>query len=122
MTEHPNDTRASVLLTLGQRVACDMRDDVYSAWRVVEGLDRADLEALCCVLAAMVPVDVPVSALAWWRFPRSTKPAGPQPCGTRAAYKRHKARGEDPCAPCVAAQRQYEAGIKRAKRAERSAS
>lgn len=30
-------------------------------------------------------------------------PAIKQPCGTRAAYRRHRAKGEDPCAPCKAA-------------------
>lgn len=31
-----------------------------------------------------------------------------QPCGTRAAWRRHIARGETPCDPCVAANRDYE--------------
>ena len=28
-----------------------------------------------------------------------------QPCGTRAAYTRHKRRSEDPCGPCEEANR-----------------
>jgi hypothetical protein len=31
-----------------------------------------------------------------------------QPCGTHAAYMRHKARREDPCAECVIAERAYQ--------------
>ena len=31
---------------------------------------------------------------------------GLKPCGTAAAYKRHKRRGETPCAACVAAKRE----------------
>lgn len=30
-----------------------------------------------------------------------------QPCGTYAAYRRHEARGEKPCAACVAAENRY---------------
>ncbi|MCP2339213.1 hypothetical protein [Actinomadura rupiterrae] len=30
-----------------------------------------------------------------------------QPCGTRAAYKRHKRRGEQPCEPCRQANAAY---------------
>lgn len=29
------------------------------------------------------------------------------PCGTRAAYKRHRRHGEQPCGPCVEAMRAY---------------
>ena len=32
---------------------------------------------------------------------RGPKPS--QPCGTVAAYKRHRRAGEDPCAACAAA-------------------
>jgi hypothetical protein len=33
-----------------------------------------------------------------------------QPCGTHAAFARHKARGEDPCAECVIGERAYQRG------------
>lgn len=29
-----------------------------------------------------------------------------QPCGTRAAYSRHRKNGEEACAPCMAANRE----------------
>jgi hypothetical protein len=32
----------------------------------------------------------------------------PQPCGSHAAYNRHKAHGEDPCFPCALAERIYQ--------------
>ena len=35
------------------------------------------------------------------RSPRDE--AGLKPCGTEAAYQRHRARGEDACGPCLAA-------------------
>lgn len=63
---HVQDDRAAALLTLAQRVACDMHDDIHTVWRLIAGLDRADLEALCCVLAAMVRLDQPV--LPWWQW------------------------------------------------------
>lgn len=31
-----------------------------------------------------------------------------KPCGTHAAYVRHRANGEDPCQPCRAAQAEYD--------------
>lgn len=33
----------------------------------------------------------------------------PMPCGTRAAYRRHRDSGERPCDPCKAAQAEYNA-------------
>jgi hypothetical protein len=59
-----DDERAEALLALAMRLACEIRDDVAAAHRQVAYMDRADLEALCCVLAACVPVDKPV--LPWW--------------------------------------------------------
>lgn len=59
-----DDERAEAMLTLAMRLACEIRDDVASAHRQVAYMERADLEALCCVLAACVPVDKPV--LPWW--------------------------------------------------------
>ena len=32
-----------------------------------------------------------------------------QPCGTRAAYVRHRNYGQEPCDPCTNANRAYEA-------------
>jgi hypothetical protein len=46
----------------------DMREDLDSAHRAVRYLDRLELEQLACVLAAMVPVDLPLATLAWWRL------------------------------------------------------
>jgi hypothetical protein len=44
--------------------------------------------------------------------PKRGRPAGAQnkkqlPCGTYAAYMRHKAAHEDACGPCLEAKRQY---------------
>jgi len=55
---------------------------------------------------------------------RGPKPS--QPCGTVAAYKRHRRAGEDPCAACAAAwatkQREmYAARKERTGRKERDA-
>lgn len=38
-----------------------------------------------------------------------TRGAKPKPCGTRAAYRRHRANGERPCPACDAAQAEYNA-------------
>lgn len=66
----------------------------------------ARLAALLVVLAALVPVDGPSPAdlLVWessvpeavkWRQMPLMAAAEPEPCPSYAAYRRHKARGED---------------------------
>ncbi len=64
MSDTGQDERAEAMLALAMRMACEIRDDTAAAHRQVAYMDRADLEALCCVLAACVPVDRPV--LPWW--------------------------------------------------------
>jgi hypothetical protein len=100
----------------------DIRDDLGAAHRALRALSRLELEQLCCVLAAMVPVDVPLQQLAWWRLDtpqvRRVPDVGPelQPCGTPAAYQRHVDHDEKPCDPCVEAMRLVWAERKREKR------
>jgi len=65
VTEHPNDDRAEALFTLAMQLSCEIRDDTASVHRRLAYMDRPDLEALACVLAACVPLDRPVSP--WWR-------------------------------------------------------
>ncbi len=48
-------------------LADDMRGDLAAAHRTVRYLDRTELENLALTLAAMVPTDMPLSQLAWWR-------------------------------------------------------
>lgn len=121
--EHPNDDRAEELLGVALALADDIRTDTAAAHRTVRYMDRADLEALACVLAACVPVDLPMSKLAWWRLhvvPR--RPMDPEllkPCGTRAAYVRHREHGEEPCGPCKTANSEYFADRYQAKRQQR---
>lgn len=38
----------------------------------------------------------------------------PAPCGTYAAYQRHRAANEDACVPCKAAANDYQAAYRRA--------
>lgn len=111
------DQRAERLLTkVGLPLIHDMREDVAAAHRVISHLDRCDLEALTCILAALVPVDTPVSHLAWWRLPLAAE-SGDQPCGTRAAAARHRWRNEPLCRLCDVADRAYQQGIHARRRA-----
>ena len=48
-------------------MAQDVREDVAAAHRRVRSYTRLELEQMCCVLAAMAPVDVPLRDIAWWR-------------------------------------------------------
>lgn len=104
------------LLGQAQALAWDMREDLAAAHRTLRVFDRLELEQLCCVLAAMVPVDVPLQQLAWWRLGGPPAPPRLQPCGTPAAYQRHIDHNEKPCDPCVEAMRADWAERKRAKR------
>jgi hypothetical protein len=103
-------------------LASDMRYDLAAAHRSVRALSRLEVEQVCCVLAAMVPVDVPLQQLAWWRLDTPPVPLAPeagvalQPCGTPAAYQRHVDHGETPCHACVEAMRVVWAERKRASR------
>lgn len=91
-------------------VACIVRDEGRpGVERFAASLDPAEVTDLLVVLAAMVPVEdaSPGDLLAWtggldaaleWR--QEPLPFGEcrcrdlEPCGTRAAYVRHKRRGE----------------------------
>ena len=86
--------------------------------------DRHQLEAMAVALAAMVPDDQPVSALLAWIEPEHVDRSRPskagrkpprelRPCGTHAAFVRHKAAGQDPCGSCQGAERIYQRGRKR---------
>ena len=56
-------------------------------------------------------------AMAAGRQPGRIGRAPTAPCGTGSAYARHKARGEEPCAACVAGHRAYRRELARRKRA-----
>lgn len=51
------------LLNLALALACDVHDAPARADRVLPGLDRRDLEEIARLLAARVPLDVPMSQL-----------------------------------------------------------
>ncbi len=48
-------------------LARDIREDLAQAHRTIRYMNRAELEAVVCVLAAAFPVDVPFAQVAWWR-------------------------------------------------------
>lgn len=83
---------------------------------VLCALDRTDTDLLCLVLAAMLDDDRSVRSLlrdlpalvSRLNGPRPRKPRNLRPCGTHAAYVRHRAAGQDPCEPCVHAERAYQ--------------
>lgn len=116
---HP-DERAERLLLHALTLADDIREDLAAAHRVIRGMDRLDLEGLACVLAALVPPDIPVDQLAWWRLPHPVRTAPsrpPAPCGTRSGYRRHISDGGRPCGPCTEANRAYATDRKAVQRA-----
>jgi hypothetical protein len=98
------------LLALGLQIAARLRDEDRADVRdTLNKLRESALRDLVICLAACVDVDQPPSALLAWAGGKVPKPArmrkpsnGTQlrPCGTDAAYYRHRRRGEDPCAAC----------------------
>lgn len=75
-------------------------------------IDSADLPALTVILAALVDDSRPVrELLAWVETPPRRQPGerrNLRPCGTHAAYERHRNRGEEPCALCRRSEREYQ--------------
>jgi hypothetical protein len=59
------DEYAEVLIGVAQQLGRLMRSEPARARERVAGMDRADLEALCCVLAAVYDPVPPV--VPWWQ-------------------------------------------------------
>lgn len=53
------------------------------------------------------------------RLPGERKGVTPARCGTRAGWKKHKRNDEEPCDPCIEANRKYSKERKAEKRARR---
>jgi len=117
-------------MTQGERAewakgrACDLavlvRDegrDSIATWLAQH--DRQALEAIVVTLAAMTPVDRPVSELLAWIDSPTPAPKVRlrlAPCGTRAAAERHRDNGQALCDPCREAVRAYDRERARSRR------
>ena len=70
---------------------------------VARAVDLLDLPAAVVLLAAMVDdTRTPTDLLAWTEKPLV-------PCGSHAAFNRHRSHRETPCEPCAAAEIAYQA-------------
>ncbi len=100
-----------------------------SVGQLLAGLTERERWALLVVLAAMAPPDAAVAdLLAWVAWDEHGRRGGPEPrppsarfralrpCGTHAAYVRHKSRGETPCQACADAERAYQRARPRRRR------
>lgn len=87
-------------------------DNLNVSTRLVD----ATLRRMDELLAEPEPVERPR------RPKRERRPRQLRPCGTHAAFGRHRARGETPCTECTEAEREYQRvrHVQR-KRAERAA-
>lgn len=109
---------------LAQELVVRLRDDDPEdtrRWLTAALPDPSDWFRLCFVLACAVPDDRSWKALTAWTVFGPARPATAQvqqlqPCGTRAAYIRHLAHGEEPCNDCTVANREYARKQKRAQR------
>lgn len=105
------DERADRLAAVAVEMVVRVRDDDPDSnrdWLLSALPDAFDREALSFVLAAAVPDDRTWRQLTAWT--RRRRPVGrhPQPCGTRAAWRRHLAHGEQPDRACEDAARKWE--------------
>jgi hypothetical protein len=102
-------------------VACDLvgrvRDgDGCSVLALMQSLTPSERYAVTVVLAAMIPVDRSARDLLSWTegepgdlIPGPSAYVRPlRPCGTHAAYWRHKKRGEPIDLQCLYAERAYQ--------------
>jgi hypothetical protein len=102
-------------------VACDLIGRVRDGNRqavlaLLNPLTPTERYALTVVLAAMVPDDRSARDLLSWTEDEPSEPlSGPiayvrplRPCGTHAAYWRHKKRGEPIDLQCLYAERAYQ--------------
>ena len=90
-------------------------EDVNTIGAFLAEFSRQELYGLLVVQAAMTDIDQPVrDLLAWagWEDPQpavrlvvSATGRRVQPCGTSAAYQRHRAVPEEPCEACSEARR-----------------
>ena len=108
MTTATADHLAAVAVELSYRVRED-DPEANGAWLARQLPDPADWFRLAFVAAAAIPQDRSWRDLVGWteqplerRHDRTDRGerTGLQPCGTRAAYRRHLVYRETPCQPC----------------------
>ena len=120
----PPDARADAAVPLALELV-----DAVRRWKPREVqaiIDRADTDALLVVLAAMVDDERTLGELFAWMPPqhqprRARQRRQLKPCGTHAAYNRHKDRGEPIDPLCEAEEIRYQARRAVARRAARDA-
>lgn len=97
--------------------ACELIDHVHThnkkaIRQLLHNLNQQDIHALTIVLAAMIPEDRTIKELLAWtnQLPQL------KPCGTHAAYARHKTNNEPIDPLCQRAERAYQRNKKREQR------
>ena len=96
-------------------IACQLAGHVHAhdktaIHHIIRRLTPHEAYALIVVLAAMIPQDQTPRELLAWTEHRPTRPrlVKLKPCGTHAAYWRHKNRGEPIDPHCLNAERDYQ--------------
>lgn len=107
-------------------VICAVHDvDHDEIAHIINPLTRDELIALTVVLAAAISPDARLTSALSWASPTAAADLVKhqqtarmlQPCGTHAAFNRHRAAGQEPCDDCWAAERIYQTARNRKRRA-----
>jgi hypothetical protein len=113
---------AEQMVPVAAALACAVRDmDSGGIGELLAGFTRQEFYGLAVVLAGMVPVDEPVTGLLGWvtwdermrplrerRRQVHVRSVPLQPCGTHAAFVRHRSNDERPCDACSGAEKAYQ--------------
>lgn len=83
------------------------RPDEFGIWGALTEHDRTRVRSGHATAADVIAADQQRAAERDELGRRRTQRSGLQPCGTPAAFQRHKYYGEDPCDACKQAQRAY---------------
>lgn len=123
------EERAIRALTQAPSIICAVRDlDADDIARMLLPMRVDELHALVVVLAAAVDPETHLTHQLSWVAPDAPselienvqRSLGLRPCGTHAAFNRHKAAGEEPCDRCWAGERNYQTLRGRNRRAEQA--
>jgi hypothetical protein len=127
VTDKEQEARAEIAVRRAPAIICAVRDlDADDIAGMLLPMPVDELHALIVVLAAAIDPETRLREQLAWISPDSpaefidtvNRVLGRRPCGTHAAFNRHKAAGEEPCDRCWDGERTFQRLRGRNRRAE----